>query len=77
MIIKRVYKRNNEYKEFDEKEFHSFNEVVDYCEEKLHSHHPCKDFILFGFEILDSGEVFTIRGKADGEDSYVVRQIDW
>ena len=79
MIIKKAYKKLDELKgkEFDDKELHSFKEVFDYCMEKLSLHTPAEDSIVFRFIILDSGEVFTVVGKADGEDSYVVRNIDF
>ena len=79
MTIKRAYRKLDELKgkEFDDTELHSFKEAFDYCMEKLLAHTPVKDSIIFRFIILDSGEMFDVVGKADGEDSYVVRNIDF
>ena len=75
MVIKRVI--NNKFNEFYKEEFYSFKEVFDYCLEELQKHTPCKDCILFGFKILDSGEAFTIAGQPNGENSYIKYNIDF
>lgn len=74
MLIKQVDRKHNEFNEY---EFHSFEEVFDYVLEQLSEKPPSIDSLMFGFKILDSNEVFTIMGKADGEDSYVCGEIDF
>lgn len=65
MQIIQIDRRNNQVADMV---FTSFKEVFDYCEDMLYGIHSRMDDIMFGFRIVDSGEVFSIFacGSPDG-----------
>ena len=69
--LNRITNKNREYQEDISKTFYSFNEVFNYCLNKLTNITPRFDDVVFTFKILDTNEIFRLHGSARGKDSVI------
>lgn len=83
MIIKQKrYNQPGKRKEesFDDKEFHSLQEIKDYCiKEANHNLLSLYDGILYTFVIMDTNEELEISAQwyKDDDDSYYIKLDYW